>query len=177
MNDVMTETIPAAETGAQDTSDAMTEMIPSVGDTVSPDAALAESAEIIWCPAIAATADSEPTGEIAQTAVIAQVPATMVEATDTAQFIATTRTPATAQAVRRARGRHAAPRSAGTRPSAAGLAKRGEGRHAATRPAGGAGRRFATAAMSPAAMSPAAMSPAAMSPAAMVAAGPSAVTG
>ena len=166
MNDVMTETIPATETGAQDTSDAMTEMIPSVGDTVSPDAALAESAEIIWCPAIAATADSEPTGEIAQTAVIAQVPATMVEATDTAQFVATTRTPATAQAVRRARGRHAAPRSAGTRPSAAGLAKRGEGRHAATRPAGGVGRRFAMS-----------MSPAAMSPAAMVAAGPFAVTG
>ena len=157
MYDAMTETIPATETGAQDARDALTELIPATEAGpqdaalaasaemiwTGPHPAIAESAEIIWSPAVAATTDNGPAAETARTAGPAQLPATMVEATQ------------------RGRGRHAAPRSAGSRPSAAGLARRGEGRHAATRPASGGARRFAMS----------------MTSATMVAAGPSAVAG
>jgi hypothetical protein len=102
--------------------------------------------------------------------VTAQMPATMIEAADTAQFIVTARIPGvvdgsepgpanaasdtartsetgrlaqTPEAVRRVRGRHAAPRPERTGTTPAGLARRSEGRHAATRPGGGVAQRFA----------------------------------
>jgi len=157
MNEAMTETIPAAEaaeaaeTGAQAADDTMTEAIPRLNETGPQDAvfaesaetiwtgphpAIAESAEIIWSPGVAATTDS------GLTSAIAPMSATMVEAAESAS--ANAGLPSARR--ERVRGRHAAPRPAGTRPAAVGLVKRCEGRHVAARPAGTVARRLAATA-------------------------------
>jgi hypothetical protein len=160
-SDAMTEAIPSVnEAGALAES---AEII-----WTGPHPAIAESAEVVWSPATMvelapATADAGPAaetvsaGDTAQFIVTAGPPETVTgseaaqaagstPATQAAQAAGGTLATQTAQAARRSRGRHAAPRTAGTRPSTVGLAKRGEGRHAAARPAGGVARRLAISA-------------------------------